>query len=345
MPQASPSKRLFVAPQPRAMSDIFDADDLNRLRALGEVFVHEDGPVTDSLFEKHAAHADIIIGQFDLPESRLRRAPALKAVFNVEGNFLPNIDYGYCSRAGIRVLSTSPVFAEPVAEAALGMAIDLARCITRSDRNMRQVVEEYGLAANRDAFSLFRQDVGLIGLGDLGKAILPLLRPFGCHVRAHDPWLPAEYIQSLGCEPASLEEVLRRSRLVIVVAGVTSQNQGFLGEEQFSMMKKGSGIVLVSRAAVVDFEAMLDFAERGQLRFATDVFPEEPLPASHRARKTDNLILCAHQAGALNAAIKRIGQLVVGDAELIARGLPPILCKPAQPETVAMLRSKPIDKT
>jgi phosphoglycerate dehydrogenase-like enzyme len=96
---------------------------------------------------------------------------------------------------------------------------------------------------------------------------------------------------------------------------------------------------------VVDFDAMLDFAERGQIRFATDVFPEEPLPASHRARKSENLILCAHQAGALDAAIKKIGKLVVGDAELIARGLPPVLCKPAQPETVAMLRSKPIDKT
>jgi len=44
----------------------------------------------------------------------------------VEGNFLHNIDYGYCYRAGIRVLNISPVFAEPVAEAALGMAIDLA---------------------------------------------------------------------------------------------------------------------------------------------------------------------------------------------------------------------------
>jgi phosphoglycerate dehydrogenase-like enzyme len=345
MPQSSTSKRLFVAPQPRAMADIFDADDLKRLRALGEVFIHEEGPVTDALFETHVTNADIIIGQFDLPESRLRRIPALKAIFNVEGNFLPNVDYDYCTRAGIRVLSTSPVFAEPVAEAALGMAINLARGITRSDRHMRQGTEEYGLEANRDAFSLFRQEVGFVGLGDLGKAILPLLRPFGCHVRAFDPWLPAEYIQTMGCDPASLEEVLRRSRLVIVVAGVTSQNQGFLGEKQFAMMQKGSGVVLVSRAAVVDFDAMLDFAERGQIRFATDVFPEEPLPASHRARKSENLILCAHQAGALDAAIKKIGKLVVGDAELIARGLPPVLCKPAQPETVAMLRSKPIDKT
>ena len=345
MPSSSMSKRIFLAPEPRAISDIFDENDLARLRAVGDVFVHEAGPVTDALFDEEVVNAEIIIGQFDLPESRLKRTPSLRAVFNVEGNFLPNIDYAYCFRSGIRVLSTSPVFAEPVAEATLGMAIDLARGISRSDRHFRQGTEEYGLAANREAFSLFRQDVGLIGLGDLGRAILPLLRPFGCRIRAYDPWLPAEYIQTLGCEAASLDEVLRCSRLVIVVAGVTSQNQGFLGEQQFSAMQRGSGLVLASRAAVVDFDVMLDFAERGHIRVATDVFPQEPLPASHRARQTRNLILCAHQAGALESAIRHIGKLVVGDAELIARGLPPILCKLAQPETVKLLRSKPIDKS
>lgn len=345
MPSGNNSKSIFLAPEPRAMSDIFDESDLARLRALGELFVHESGPVTDTLFDEKVANAEIIMGQFDLPESRLKRARSLKAVFNVEGNFLPNLDYAYCFRNGIRVLSTSRVFAEPVAEAALGMAIDLARGISRSDRQFREGNEEYGLAANREAFTLFRQDIGLIGLGDLGKAILPLLRPFGCRIRVYDPWLPAEYIQTFGCEAVSLDEVLRRSRLVIVVAGVTSQNQGFLGEQQFSVMKKGAGLVLVSRAAVVDFDAMLDFAEKGHIRVATDVFPQEPLPASHRARRTPNVILCAHQAGALKAAIKQIGNLAVGDAELIARGLPPMLCKLAQPETVALLRSMPIAKS
>jgi phosphoglycerate dehydrogenase-like enzyme len=345
MPHSHESKRIFLAPAPRAVCDIFDDSDLIRLRAIGDLVVHEDGPVTDQLFEEKAADAEIIIGQIDLPESRLRRASSLRAVFNVEGNFLPNVDYGYCFRAGIRVLNISPVFAQPVAEAALGMAIDLARGITRSDRNFRQGTEEYGLAANREAFSLFGQDVGLVGLGDLGNAILPLLRPFGCHIRAYDPWLPGEYVRTLGCEVATLDEVFRRSRLVFIVAGVTSQNQGFLGAPQFAAMQPGSAVVLVSRAAVVDFDAMLAFAEKGHIRFATDVFPEEPLSPEHAARRTNNSILCAHQAGALEAAIKQIGKMVVEDAELIARGLPPILCKPAQPETVALFRSKPVSKT
>jgi phosphoglycerate dehydrogenase-like enzyme len=339
------SECIFLAPSPRLVADIFDEDDLLRLRALGDVVIHEGRPVTDAIFEESAARAEIIVGQIDLPESRLKRASSLRAVFNVEGNFLPNIDYAYCFQHGIRVLNISPVFAEPVAEAALGMAIDLARGITRSDRHFRQSTEQYGLAANIEAFSLFRQAIGFIGFGDLGRAILPLLRPFGCRVRAYDPWLPAEYIQSFGCEATSLEEVLQASRLIFVVAGATSQNHGFLGAEQFSSMQKGAAFVLVSRAAVVDFDAMLDFAAKGCIRVATDVFPEEPLPASHRGRRTENVILCAHQAGAIAATIKGIGKMVVADAELIVRRLPPILCKVAQPETVALFRGKPVSKT
>ena len=235
----STSNSIFLAPAPRIVSDIFDENDLLRLRAVGDVVIHEGGPVTDAIFENSAAKAEIIIGQIDLLEPRLKRATSLRAVFNVEGNFLPNIDYGYCFRHGIRVLSISPVFAEPVAEAALGMAIDLARWITRSDRHFRQGTEQYGLAANAEAFSLFRQAIGFIGLGDLGRAILPLLRPFGCCIRAYDPWLPAEYIQTLGCEASTLDEVLHSSRLIFVVAGATSQNQGFLGAKQFLQCSSG----------------------------------------------------------------------------------------------------------
>jgi phosphoglycerate dehydrogenase-like enzyme len=101
----------------------------------------------------------------------------------------------------------------------------------------------------------------------------------------------------------------------------------------------------LSRAAIVDFDAMLDFTRRQRIRVATDVFPQEPLPATHPARQTENILLCAHQAGALESAIRHIGKMVVADAKLISQGLPPILCKSAQPETVELLRSKPVVKT
>ena len=335
--------RILLAPAPRRVADIFDTGELARLRALGELVVHDAAaPYTDAQLAAVAADTEIVIGQIDLPRARLDAMPRLRAVFNVEGNFLPNIDYAHAMARGVRVLSISPVFAEPVAEVALGMAIDLARGVSRSDRAFRAGTEQYGLAANREAYSLFRQQIGFIGFGDLGRALAPLLAPFGAHLRAYDPWLPREHIESFGIQAASLGEVLSRSRIVFVVAGVTTQNQGFLGRAEFAAMPRGASLVLVSRAGVVDFDALLDAAESGHLRVATDVFPHEPLSADHRARRGANLLLSPHQAGAMESALRRIGTLVVADAELIARGLPPVMCRVAQPESVALLRSRPV---
>ncbi|KAF1025501.1 MAG: Hydroxypyruvate reductase [Pseudomonas sp.] len=345
MSTVSNATRIFLAPAPRAVTDIFDVQDLAALQKLGELIIHEGGPVTDAVFNEKVLGSTLIIGQFDLPAERLAQLPHLKAIVNVEGNFLPNIDYAYCFSHGVRVLNVSPVFAEPVAEVALGMAIDLARGVSRSDRHFRQQREQYGLDANRDAYSLFRQKVGFIGMGDLGRAIVPLLKPFGCDIIAYDPWLPDDYLSGLGCQAVSLEQVLQKARIVFVVAGVTAQNQGFLDAAQFASMQPGASLILVSRAGVVDFDAMLDAADSGHIRVATDVFPVEPVPADHRLRRIENLLLSPHQAGAMEAALQQIGKRVVADVQLIARGIAPVMCKIAQPESVSLFRSKPVDKS
>jgi len=338
-------KRIFLAPHPRSLTEIFHPADLEHLRTLGELVIHEQADLDEDVFQKLVTPADIIIGQFDLPQSRLERIPQLKAIFNVEGNFLPNVDYQYCFRRGIRVLTISPVFANPVAELALGLAIDLGRGITRSDQDFRDGVEKYGLAANREVQSLFHQPVGFLGFGDLARALLPLLIPFRCRVRVYDPWLPLELIAEAGCEACSLDDVLRESRVIFVLASATAENRAFVGASQFAQMQPGTVFVLVSRAAVVDFDAMIQAAQSGHIRVATDVFPDEPLPADHAARRTRDILLSAHKAGALEHALKRIGSIAVADVEMISRGLPPVMCKVAQPETVERFRGKPVAKS
>jgi len=345
MSSTSPMKRIFLAPHPRSLAEIFHPSDLERLGTLGELVIHEEADLAEDAFQKLVTPAEIIIGQFDLPQSRLEQIPQLKAIFNVEGNFLPNVDYQYCFRRGIRVLTISTVFASPVAELALGLAIDLGRGITQSDHDFRAGVEKYGLAANREIQSLFDQPVGFLGFGDLARALLPLLVPFRCRVRVYDPWLPGELIAEEGCEACSLDDVLRDSRVIFVLASATAENRAFVGASQFVQMQPGTAFVLVSRAAVVDFDAMVRAAQSGHIRVATDVFPDEPLPADHAVRRTREVLLSAHKAGALEQTLKRIGTIVVADVEMISRGLPPVMCKIAQPETVERFRGKPVAKS
>jgi phosphoglycerate dehydrogenase-like enzyme len=336
---------ILVDPLPRTLDMICDPPTRARLEALGPLVVCEDGPMPDEIVERWLPETVAIVGQTALPASRLDRAPRLRAVVNVEGNFLPNIDYAAALGRGVHVLNASPAFALPVAEMALGMALDLARGISAADRAMRAGAETYGLDGNADAFLLSGSAVGIIGFGDLGRALARLLAPFGCSVRVYDPWLPELVISRSGAVPGSLEDVLDRSRVIFVFASVTSENEGFLGRAELSRLAPGSVLLLMSRAGVVDFDALCDLVAAGRFRAATDVFPAEPLPPDHRARRLDGLLLSPHRAGGMREAFLEVGRLAVADLELILRGLPPVACKRAERETVGLMRSRPVERS
>jgi phosphoglycerate dehydrogenase-like enzyme len=336
---------ILVDPLPRTLDLICDADTRRRLEALGELVICEDGPMPDELVERHLGEATLIIGQTSLPRARLERATKLRAIFNVETNFLPNIDYGFCQERGIPVLTPSSAFAEAVAESTLAMAIDLCRGITRADRDIRRGQEQYGLDSNARSFMFTGAPVGLIGFGDLGRTFRSLIAPFRNCVAVYDPWLPDELIRARDAVPVSLDELLRASRIIVVFAGVTTENQSFLGKREFDLIEPGSAFLLMSRAAVVDFDVFLSQVRSGRLLGATDVFPEEPVAPGDPVRTVEDMLLSAHRTGGMKEALYNIGRLTVADAELILRGLPPQMCRRADPAVASRQRSKPVSIT
>jgi phosphoglycerate dehydrogenase-like enzyme len=334
---------ILLDPHPRALDLIFSPADKRRLEGLGRVIWHEGAPAPDALIEQYLPDTVAIIGQTALPRERLDRAPHLRMVANVESNFLPNVDYEECHRRNIYVVSTAPVFAQPVAEMALGMAIAAARRIVDADAAIRRGDESlYGEGDNYDSFLLSGKTLGLLGCGNLGRALLPLLRPFSNDILVHDPWIHASVLGGMGVEPVGIDELFARSKVLFILAATTTENAGSIGARHFAAMRPGSVVVLASRAGVVDFDALLDAAASGHIRAAIDVFPTEPIPAGHRARSTPNTVLGAHRAGNIPEIWTGMGAMVVDDLELILRGLPPQRCQRALLETVTRLRSKPV---
>ena len=333
---------ILVDPLPRTLDLIMEPSVRARLEAVGEVIVSEDRQMPAEEVERYLPDTVLIFGQTDMPRERLDRAPRLKAIINVESNFLPNVDYQACVERGIWVITPASAFASPVAEASLAMALDLARGITAADREFRQGTERYGLEGNSATFRFAGAPVGIIGFGDLGRELRELIRPFRNTVRVFDPWLPKEIVERLDCLPSTLDELLRESQVVFVFASVTSENEGFLGKKEFALMKPGAAFLLMSRAAVVDFPAMLEAAASGHIRVATDVFPEEPVKADDPVRSTPGILLSAHRTGGTRDAFYALGSMAVADAELIMKGLPPRLCRRADPATASMIRSKPV---
>jgi phosphoglycerate dehydrogenase-like enzyme len=335
---------ILFDPYPRAAPLIFAGDMQRRFEALGRVVgVAESawGKLPADLVEATLPDVDVIVGQTDLDAARLARAPKLKAIINIEGNFAQNVDYADCFRRGIQVLAIAPVFSQAVAEMALGMAIDLARGITSGDRAFREGSEQYGLAGNRESFVLRGQTMSLIGCGNLGRALIPLLLPFRPRLLIHDPWLPDSVVRELGGEPASLAAALSEPRVIFALAGVTDENRGSLDRAKLELIRADAIFLLMSRAGLVDFDALTDLVAAGRFRAATDVFPVEPAPAALGARKVDGMLLSAHRAGGLPDVLAGIGEMVVDDLALILRGLPPQRLQAARPETVTRWRNPP----
>ena len=334
---------ILLDPYPRPTDLIFDAATRARLEHLGNVVWHDGSPADDSHIDRYLPEAVALIGQSALPKERLDRAPKLKAVFNVESNFLPNVDYLECHRRGIPVLSTAPVFAKPVAEMALGMALASSRRIHEADAAIRAGKESlYGEADNHDSFLLTGKTVSLVGFGNLGRALLPLVKAFGGDVLVHDPWIHPAVLREAGVTPAPLDECFRRSSVVFLLAATTTENAGKIDRSFFNQMPSGGIVVLVSRAGIVNFDDLLEAAASGRIRVAIDVWPDEPIPAGHRARSTPNTLLQAHRAGNIPEIWPWMGQMVVDDLEQVLKGLPPQRCQQARWETVARLRSKPV---
>ena len=333
---------ILLDPHPRPIDLIFSEEDRRRLDSLAEVLWYEGQPAPDEYIEEHLPKAFAVVGQTALPKERLDRAPALRAILNVEGNFQTTIDYSECHRRRIAVLSCGTAFAPAVAEMALALALAAARGIVPNDAAFRRGEETYSGASNRDAFLLRGRTLGLLGRGGVGRCLLPLLRPFSGEILVHDPWIHDHVLEDMSVSPVGLDELLRRSTVLFVLAPPTTDSRGPLGAEQFAMMAAGSVVVLVSRAGVVDFDALLDAAESGHLRAAIDVFPAEPVPADARARRIPNVILSGHRSGGLPETYRQVGRMVVDDIELILRGLPPQRMQRAALETVARYRSKAI---
>jgi len=147
---------IVIDPQPRSREEILEPQIWARLKDLGELAIHEGaGRMPTERFESYLPETALLIGQSDMPKSRLDRASKLRAIINVETNFLQNVDYDVCFERGIHVLAPGSAFAKPVAEMALGMAIDLCRGVTIADRAMRRGQEKWLLDGAEGCFSLY----------------------------------------------------------------------------------------------------------------------------------------------------------------------------------------------
>lgn len=331
---------IFLDPFPRNEAMVFTPDAEAALRGMGDLVTHFGSRAPDTLVEQILPDVSVIIGQTAMPRERLDRAPNLRAILNVKANWEPNIDYDEAHARGIRVLSAAPAMAPAVAEFVLGQAISLLRGIHTANTRFRSGDMSMGIGGNDAARSLYGATVTLVGYGNLGRALAPLLRPFGVTLMAHDPWLSDGYLQTEGLVPVSLEQALSGSDVIFLLAGVTTQNEGGMNRALLGTIRPDASVILASRAEIVDFDAFLDLASHGAFRAAVDVYPDEPVAADSVWRKAPNILFSHHLAGGITPSYARIREMMLDDVAQVLKGLPPLRMQRAEPRLAALMRSR-----
>ena len=322
----------------RQLDELFSAADLRSLHDIAEVIWGRDTPIPADVLCDGLTRADILIAATpQVDQAILDSAPRLRMVIEVSGAFPDTIDYAACAARGVEVLSCAPGFRQSVAEMTLAMVLAGARGLVTEHEGFR-AGREHWLADNPATdFTLFGAKVGFVGYGSIARVTHDLMRPFAPQVSAFDPWLPRDIASAAGADLVALDDLMADSRCIIVVAAPSHENKGLIGAPEIAQMPKGALLVLISRAHLVDFDAVLDATQAGHIRAAIDVFPSEPVVADHPMRANPNLILSPHRAAAVAGGRQLIGQLILSDIAALMDGKTPAALQRAQGSNVAAL--------
>lgn len=257
----------------------------------------QGGRVPEEQFNQWLAQADALFstGNIKIDEKLLAKAPKLKVIAQAAVGY-DNIDIAACAARGIPVGNTPGVLVDAVADLAYGLIIDSARRIAWADRHVRA-----GLWGQRRPIGLGTdlagKTLGIVGMGDIGSAIVPRAQASKMKVIYHNR-RPRKDAPA-GTEYRSLPELLREADFVVIAVTLNPSTKNLFDSETIGLMKQGASLINISRGAVVDTEALYEALKSGHLASAAlDVTNPEPLPDGHRLLTLPNVTVTPHIASA-----------------------------------------------
>lgn len=256
----------------------------------------------DELLEVVTDIDGIICGDDRITERVLAAAPRLK-VISKWGTGIDSIDAEAAARQGIPVCRTRNAFSEPVADTVLGYMLTFARKLSLLDRDIRR-----GRWEKPRLMALGECVLGVVGVGDCGKAVVRRARSFGMRVLGNDiVKLPDDFLTASGLEVVSLEKLLATADFVSLHTDLNETSYHLIGKEQLELMKADAYLINASRGPVLEESALIQALQQHRIAGAAlDVFEEEPLPADSPLRVLDNCLLAPHTANSSPRAWDRV---------------------------------------
>jgi phosphoglycerate dehydrogenase-like enzyme len=254
--------------------------------------------ISAEAFEQAASAASVLFNwSASLPLLRkvFRLCPNLRWVHSRSVG-LERTLFSELSDSPVQLTNGSGVFSASLGEFVLGAILYFAKDFRRMIRN-----QSAGVWEAFDVMPVSGQTVGIVGYGDIGRAIAARVRPLGMTVLAMkrrvstlasaDPFVERAY------DPDQRLKMLSRCDYVVVAAPLTSETRGLIGEPEFAAMNQTAVVINVGRGPVIDEGALVRALSSGRIKGAAlDVFDREPLPRSSPFYKLENVLLSPHCA-------------------------------------------------
>jgi D-3-phosphoglycerate dehydrogenase len=270
-----------------------------------------------------ARDADAILVTYaQLPGDLLRALTRCKAIGRF-GLGVDNIDVKAAAELGITVTYVPDYCMQEVSDHAMALILALARKVAFSNALVQS--GRWEMPAVAPLRRLEGQVLGLIGFGNIPRALAPKAQAFGLKVIAYDPYAAKDAFASLGVEGSSFEELCAHADFISVHAPLTPATRGLVDAAAFGRMKKGALIVNTARGPLIDETALIAALDSGHLGGAAlDVVTTEPLAKDSPLLHRDNVILTPHTAFYSVEALDELQTKCAADVARVLLGEKPV---------------------
>jgi D-3-phosphoglycerate dehydrogenase len=246
----------------------------------------------------------VICGDDRFTERVLRAAPRLK-VISKWGTGVDSIDREACDKFGIALCNTPNAFTDPVADTVMGYITCLARQLLWTNKDMHE-----GKWHKLPGRSLNECTLGVIGVGNIGKAVVNRAIAFGMTVLGNDlVHMPQEFINDTGIKMVSIEKLLQESDFVSLNCDLNPSSYHLISDNEFRMMNATAYIINTARGPIIDESSLIKaLTEKRIAGAALDVFEIEPLPIDSPFLKMENVLLSPHNSNSGLEAYDRVHQ-------------------------------------
>ena len=270
-----------------------------------------------------ARDADAVLVTYaKLPGELLRQLTRCKAIGRF-GLGVDNIDVPAAAALGMTVTYVPDYCMQEVSDHAMALLLALVRKVPLSNKLVQS--GRWEVPPIVPIHRLSGRVLGLVGFGNIPRALAPKAKAFGLRVVTHDPYAAADVLAEAGVEGVGFDELLGMSDFVSIHAPLLPATRGLFDAEVLAKMKPGAVLVNTARGPLVDEDALIAALDSGHLGGAAlDVVTTEPLAKDSKLLGRDNVVLTPHTAFYSVEALNELQTKCAADVARVLSGEKPV---------------------